>query len=243
MRPNSADTNPPRTNVWKMFDRIAHRYDLLNHLLSFGQDIVWRSKVAKMFPQANNQILIDIATGTADQILTILNRNNAANCALGIDMSREMLTIGRKKIVKRNLSNRTTLLEGDALRLPVQNDSVDVVTISFGIRNLMELGGGLSEFHRVLKPNGKIIILEFSLPTNPLFRPCYLFYFRNVLPIMGKVISGDGYAYRYLNQTVESFPYGESFQKIMQEVGFINTQIHPLTLGIASIYEGSKEAK
>ena len=233
-------TPPPRQDAWRMFDRIAHRYDLINRLLSLGQDLLWRSAVAKCIPKKEKQIIVDIATGTADQLISIFRRLGKDHKAIGLDMSGEMLAIGRKKIIKQGLGRNAVLVHGDALKIPVSNCSVDAITITFGIRNLIDVEQGLREMHRILKPGGIVVILEFSLPENRLFRPVYLFYLRNILPAIGSFISGDNYAYRYLNKTVETFPYGEEFCKIMRSAGISQTNTIQLNFGIATIYKGWK---
>ena len=242
MSKNASDTLPPtRNDAWKMFDRIAHRYDLLNHLLSFGQDLLWRAAVAKCLANHQGQHIVDIATGTADQLIAIFRKLGRNHTAIGLDMSAEMLTIGRSKVIKQGLNQHITLVHSDALRLPLQSHSVDAVTITFGIRNLVDMDQGLQEMNRILKADGQVIILEFSLPGNRLFRSLYLFYFRNILPTIGSLISGDNYAYRYLNKTVETFPYGDDFCRIMNSAGFARTSTKQLNFGIATIYRGWKE--
>ena len=157
MTPSTSQTAavvPSRQEAWKIFDRIAHRYDLLNRLLSFGQDILWRSSVAKFFPSAKNQRVLDIATGTADQILSIFKRFGKSHTAIGVDMSGEMLSIGRRKILQRNLGEKTILVHGDALNLPIPDNFIDTTTITFGIRNLENVSLGLKEMHRILKTEG-----------------------------------------------------------------------------------------
>ena len=223
-----------------MFDRIAGRYDLLNRVLSFGQDLLWRTAVAKCIPKREEQTILDLATGTADQLISIFRRCGKNHNAIGLDMSGEMLAIGRNKVVKRRLHRQITLVHGDALRIPMISQSVDAITITFGIRNLENVGRGLWEMYRVLKPGGKVIILEFSMPENRVFRPFYLFYLRNILPGIGTVVSGDNYAYRYLNKTVETFPYGEKFCQMMRDTGFTEINTIQLNLGIATIYQGQK---
>ena len=240
---NSDDLKgPSRHESWRMFDRIACRYDLLNRLLSFRQDVRWRKKLSQHLPETNNQIILDIATGTADVLLSLIKTNQKINRGIGLDMAREMLRSGRKKIVDKSLEKQLQLFPADSQHLPFDSHSFDAVTIAFGIRNVMDIRLGLSEMMRVLKSGGRLLILEFSLPDLGLFRKFYLFYFRKILPIFGGFISGDAYAYRYLNKTVETFPYGEEFNRLMEEVGFQNVVNFTLTRGIASIYQGDKIA-
>ena len=220
-----------------MFDRIADRYDLLNRLLSFGTDVRWRKRVAKELDSINNLRLLDIATGTADQLLSLLKRRDFDR-AIGLDVSRGMLSHGVRKVAEAGLADKVAMVHGDALALPLANNSVNAVTISFGIRNVLEVDTALKEMTRIIMPGGRAVILEFSLPKNAVIRWGYLVYFRHVLPKIGGLISGDWYAYNYLNKTVETFPYGEDFAQHMRDAGFSSVKIVPLTFGIASIYVG-----
>ena len=231
---------PSRKEVWKMFDRIAHRYDLLNRLLSAGQDVVWRKKVGKFLPQKQKLHVLDVATGTADLLIYMRETNPAVASGVGIDMAEQMLAIGREKLAKKGLDQQFTLRTGNAEAIPFSDNQFDAATISFGIRNVTDVPKALREMHRVLKPGGRALILEFSLPNNNLLRTLYLFYFRNILPKIGGLISGDFYAYKYLNNTVETFPYGKDFCKLMEYAGFNNVRMTPLTFGIATIYYGDK---
>jgi len=229
-----------RQQVWRMFDRIAHRYDLLNHLLSFGQDFAWRKKLIGFLPERNNQIILDLATGTGDVLLSILNRSTKISRAYGVDMARNMLKKGQQKIAEKGLQDQIYLFPADAMALPFALDSFDVVTIAFGIRNVVDVEHTLKEIYRVLKTHGKVLILEFSLPENPFLCKIYLFYFRKILPLIGGVISGDFSAYQYLNRTVEKFPHGAAFLQHLVMAGFTNVRNFPLTFGVATIYTGDK---
>jgi demethylmenaquinone methyltransferase/2-methoxy-6-polyprenyl-1,4-benzoquinol methylase len=233
---------PPRTEVWRMFDRIARRYDLLNRILSFGQDIRWRKKVADFLSTKDEQYILDLATGTGDQLLFLFKINNRISRAVGTDLAEKMLDKGRKKVNKQGLSNRISLEKGSAEDIRYPDNTFDAVTISFGIRNVVNVSQSLSEIYRVLKPSGKVLILEFSIPQNRLMRKIYLFYFRYILPNLGSVISGDGDAYRYLNQTVETFPYGDNFCHLLVKSGFQKVYMYPMTFGIATIYIGEKDS-
>ena len=223
-----------------MFDRIAHRYDLLNRLLSFGQDVVWRNKLAGHLKDNPDQKILDLATGTADVLLSLQKKGLLIKEGVGIDLSEKMLEIGRRKITERNLQHVLTLLPGNVSDIPFPKNSFDVVTIAFGIRNVDNTNKALRDIYRVLKIGGRLIILEFSLPENRFIRNCYLFYFRKILPKIGGIISGDSYAYHYLNETVETFPYGEQFGKLLVSNGFQNVKRQPLTFGVASVYRGDK---
>lgn len=223
-----------------MFDRIAHRYDLLNRLLSLWQDVRWRNRLAEELPDRDNLRVLDMATGTADVLLSLHQKNRRINRSVGIDPAARMLGMGRQKIVERGLQTVISLLPGDAMAVPCKTERFDAATIAFGIRNVPDVPLALREMYRVLKPGGRALILEFSLPDNRLFRRLYLLYFRHVLPRIGGLISGNFYAYRYLNRTVETFPYGEAFSVLMREAGFANLRRRKLTLGVATIYIGEK---
>ncbi|MEZ4746352.1 MAG: bifunctional demethylmenaquinone methyltransferase/2-methoxy-6-polyprenyl-1,4-benzoquinol methylase UbiE [Calditrichia bacterium] len=238
--PATTAKNHSRKEVWKMFDRIAHRYDLLNRMLSLGQDVVWRKKVARHLPEQPELHVLDVATGTGDLIIFMQQANAAVKSGIGIDMAEKMLEFGRPKLEKAGISDRFSLKTGNAVAIPFSDNQFDATTISFGIRNVIDVPKALSEMHRVLKKNGRALILEFSLPNNALLRGLYLFYFRNILPRIGGLISGDSFAYRYLNDTVESFPYGEEFCNLMRDAGFRDVKMAPLTFGIATIYQGDK---
>ncbi len=233
---------PSRQKVWHMFDRIAPRYDLLNRLLSFRQDVAWRRRMARQVQAKTGLVLLDIATGTADQIISLMRGNNRITSAVGVDMSEGMLGFGREKIRKLNWADRVVLKTGDAMKIPEPDATFDVATMSFGIRNVLNVTEALREVHRVLKPGGRALILEFSTPGNRLFRPLYFFYLRHVLPVLGGILSGDRSAYRYLNRTIETFPSGREFCAIMEAAGFERVQAIPLTFGIASIYQGDRPA-
>jgi demethylmenaquinone methyltransferase/2-methoxy-6-polyprenyl-1,4-benzoquinol methylase len=230
-----------RKNVWVMFDRIAHRYDLLNRLLSLRQDVVWRNKLALFLPDRNNLSVLDVATGTGDVLISLIKKSDKIGHALGIDMAERMLEMGRSKIAGMNLDERIKLEKGNATELQFKEGTFDVVTIAFGIRNVNNLNLAIKNLYRVLKHKGRVLILEFSLPGNFILKKLYLFYFRYILPRIGALISGDAYAYNYLNQSVETFPYADNFCNIMRQNGFKNVKFYPLTFGIASIYKGDKE--
>jgi len=233
---------PERRDVWKMFDRVAHRYDLLNRTLSFGRDVRWRRHLAQLLPPRNELEVLDLATGTGDLLLSLYTDSGRVVSGVGLDMAGRMLEIARAKVRDRGLSDRLALIRADASTIPFMSASFDAVTIAFGIRNVVDVPQALSEMHRVLKPGGRCLILEFSLPRNRIIRAAYLFYFRHLLPRIGAIVSGDNYAYRYLNETVETFPYGQQFCDLMEDAGFEAVRGHMLTFGVATIYEGTKTA-
>ena len=235
------DVDGTRREVWKLFDRIAGRYDFLNRLLSMRQDVAWRKKMARYLPTGTELNLLDLATGTGDQILFLLEATDRIAKAVGIDLSENMLALGQKKVAKMNLGDKIALRTGDGASLDFDDNSFDVATISFGIRNIPDYRKALREMFRVVKPGGRALILEFSLPSSAVIRKPYLFYFRHILPQVGSTLSGDSMAYKYLNNTVEGFPHGEEFLKEMATAGFTHLERHPLTFGIATIYVGVKE--
>ena len=223
-----------------MFDRIAHRYDVLNRSLSLGRDVAWRKRLRRHLPLGRELRLVDLATGTADQILFLLEGRATIVEAVGYDLSEEMLARGREKIEKRGLGDVVTLHTGDAMCSPRADDSADVITISFGIRNVEDVPTALADMRRALVPGGRLLILECSLPPNRFVRAGYLFYFRHLLPRLGGWVSGDSYAYNYLNKTVETFPCGEAFCALMRNAGFTEVRAEALTFGVATLYSGIK---
>jgi demethylmenaquinone methyltransferase/2-methoxy-6-polyprenyl-1,4-benzoquinol methylase len=227
---------PSRREVWKMFDRIAPRYDLINRLLSFGLDICWRRRMARYLPEAGKIELLDAATGTGDQMFMLIKRQPRIRKALGVDMSEAMMAVGREKCRRFRLDDRVEFKTGDAQRLPVADRAVNAVTMSFGIRNVVDMDLVFREMLRVLKPGGRACILEFSTPPSAVVRFFYLFYLRHILPRAGGWISGDAAAYRYLNRTIESFPCGQFFCDRMTRAGFKQARFAPLSMGIATIY-------
>ncbi|MDH3889928.1 MAG: ubiquinone/menaquinone biosynthesis methyltransferase [candidate division Zixibacteria bacterium] len=224
----------------RMFDRIAHRYDFLNRLLSLRRDVVWRRRLVDHLPAGSQLHLLDVATGTADLILSLKQHSEQIGLGIGLDLAPLMLEVGGKKLRGNQRKEQVALVLGDGAVMPFPADSFDVVTIGFGIRNFADTMAGLCEFHRVLRPGGRLLVLEFSLPRNRLLYYSYLAYFRYFLPIVGRLLSGDAAAYRHLNRSVESFPHGREFCDLLEKNGFTNVRATPLTFGVASIYQGDK---
>lgn len=222
----------------KMFNNISHRYDFLNHFLSLGIDKLWRKTAIGFLKPLYPQFILDVATGTGDFAIQALNLNPQK--ITGIDISEGMLSIGRKKIQKLKLSHRIELLKGDSENLQFADDTFDAVTVGFGVRNFEDLEKGLSEIWRVLKPGAMLVVLEFSRPRRFPMRQLYNFYFKNILPGLGRLISKDKSAYTYLPESVEAFPDGMDFENILNKVGFKETACKPLTFGISSIYTARK---
>lgn len=233
-------TEPDRQDVWRMFDRIAGRYDMLNRTLSMGIDVGWRRELARQLPARPGLRVLDLATGTADVPLSLCAENADVTEIVGTDLSEGMLAIGAKKVEAASRSAQISLSTADAMDLPYDDQSFDAVTISFGIRNVPDVSKCLREMQRVLKPGGHALVLEFSTPEIPVFKQGYLFYLRHVLPRVGALISGDKHAYRYLNKTIETFPYGQAFCDLMIEAGLSEVDAFPLSGGIATIYRGIK---
>lgn len=227
-----------KDQVRSMFNKIAWRYDLLNHLLSLNIDKIWRRKLVKMLSVNQPESILDVATGTAD--LAIAAAKVKPKEIIGIDIADEMLQIGRKKITAKGLQSMISLQTADSENLPFPAERFEAAMVAFGVRNFENLDLGLAEMYRVLKKNGTVYVLEFSIPTNKLFRPFYFFYFKNILPLIGKMVSKDTDAYTYLPDSVSAFPSGRSFIERLERAGFTHCKIRSLTLGIATIYTGEK---
>ena len=235
--PYNNDTISKKEQVAMMFNSIAHRYDLLNQILSIGIHVRWRKKAIRLLKKEKPLLILDIATGTGDFAIEAMSL--APEKVIGVDISEGMLAIGKEKIKSKKLENKIELMYGDSEKLPFKNDTFDAITVGFGVRNFENLENGLFDMHRVLKTNGTAIILEFSKPIK-LIRGVYNFYFQKICPFIGRFFSKDVSAYTYLPSSVKAFPYGSDFLKIMQKSGFINTKCFPLSCGIASIYVGNK---
>ena len=236
---SSSIQDASKKTSFEIFNRIAKSYDSVNRILSFGLDIGWRKKVNTLLPQKNDLRLLDLATGTADQVIMLCDINPNIGSATGMDLSDEMLNIGREKVKRFN--GKIELHNGDAVQLPIEDAEYDALTMSFGIRNVPDVQASMREMYRVLGDGGKALILEFSLPKNPAVRFGHIFYLRYVLPLVGGLISGDYAAYKYLNTSIEAFPYGDDFCNLMRTAGFESVTAHPVTFGIATIYEACKQ--
>lgn len=221
-----------------MFDNISSRYDFLNHLLSLGIDRSWRRKAIRMLRDSRPKLILDVATGTGDFAIQALTLEPTK--IIGIDISEGMLSKGRAKLAERGLGERIELLKGDSENIPFEENKFDAVTVAFGVRNFENLERGLQEIHRVLRPGGQLVVLEFSKPRMFPFRQIYSFYFRFILPRVGGLVSKDQSAYRYLPESVRDFPDGERFTAILQSVGFNHTTCKALTFGISSVYSARK---
>jgi demethylmenaquinone methyltransferase/2-methoxy-6-polyprenyl-1,4-benzoquinol methylase len=236
--PYKEDASGKKEQVARMFDSISGNYDFLNHFLSLGIDIRWRKKAIKLLAPGKPKLILDVATGTGDFAVEALKLS--PDKIIGVDISEGMLEVGRKKMKANGYDSRIELLSGDSEKLPFEENKFDAVIVAFGVRNFENLERGLTEMYRVLKPGGRMVVLEFSKPRMFPFKQLYHFYFTFVLPKIGKVISKDPAAYTYLPESVQAFPDGENFISILSRLGFKDTLCKPLTLGISSLYTGIK---
>lgn len=226
-----------KEGIKELFNKIAPRYDFLNHFLSFGIDKIWRTKAIRLIPDISNcEKILDVACGTGDFSFEAIKQG--AKNVIGYDISEEMLKIAEQKAKKRDLLNKINFQLGNSSIFPFENQTFDAVIIAFGVRNFENRNDELKEILRVLKNNGLLLILEFSMPENWFFRTIYKFYFFKILPFFGGLFSGNKKAYQYLPNSVETFPQGDEFLKVLSEIGFKNRQKKRLSFGIAHIYLG-----
>lgn len=228
-----------KQQVAGMFNDIAFRYDFLNRFLSAGIDVRWRRKAIRQLEKNQPKSLLDVATGTAD-VAIMASEMLKCESIKGIDISDGMLEIGRKKIQKLGLQNTIELLNGDCETINFSEHSFDAVTVAFGVRNFANLEKGLSEINRVLKPGGKLVVLEFSKPRNTVVKFMYNLYMKFICPNVGKLFSKNRSAYQYLDESINKFPEGKDFTAILDNLGYRNIYSKPLSLGICSIYCGEK---
>jgi ubiquinone/menaquinone biosynthesis methyltransferases len=227
-----------KEQVAEMFDNISRRYDFLNHLLSLNIDKAWRKKVLKRVAEQEAKSVLDVATGTADLALA-LGKQGVAE-VIGVDISAGMLAVGQRKVERLKLGEKVRLDLGDSEDLPYPDDRFDAITVAFGVRNFENLNQGLREMHRVLKPDGVLLVLEFSQPQSFPFKQLYRFYFKRILPNLGRLVSRDARAYTYLPESVDAFPYGEAFEQELKRAGYRDLRSKALTFGVATLYEGRK---
>ncbi len=228
-----------REQVELMFNNISPKYDLLNKVLSLGIDKIWRKKSLNLLKSNQPKVILDVATGTADLAIEAAGRLKPASI-IGIDIAEEMLQIGREKIRAKKLDQIITLQRGDSEKINFPDNTFDAVVVSFGVRNFEHLEIGLGEIYRVLKPGGNIMVLEFSKPQKAPFKQVYQFYFKNILPVIGKLVSKDTAAYTYLPDSVNAFPDGKAFCSILEKLGFGIEHYKPFTFGVCTAYVGKK---
>ncbi|QIY90442.1 bifunctional demethylmenaquinone methyltransferase/2-methoxy-6-polyprenyl-1,4-benzoquinol methylase UbiE [Chryseobacterium gallinarum] len=226
-----------KSQVEDMFDNIAPKYDLLNHVLSMKIDVLWRNKLVKWMKNDSPQEVLDVATGTGD--LAIAIEKGTGSKVVGLDLSQQMLNVGVIKIKKLKLDGKISMQKGDAENLPFEDNRFDAVSVAFGVRNFENLTKGLAELRRVVKDNKSVYILEFS-KVEGFMGPLYMFYFKNILPAIGRLVSKDNRAYTYLPDSVNAFPFGEKMKQILLDTGFKKVEYKKLSLGIATIYKATK---
>ena len=237
--PYKHQSGTKKEQVSKMFDSISKRYDFLNHFLSLGIDILWRKRAMKLLKDDRPQLILDVATGTGDLAIEAY-RSLKPKQIVGVDISQGMLDVGVEKMKKLGLSDKIEMRMGDSEQLLFDDNKFDAVIVAFGVRNFQDLEKGLTDMRRVLKDGGKLVVLEFSKPTSFPMKQLYWFYFKAILPLIGKFVSKDNAAYTYLPESVQEFPYGEGFLEVLNKIGLKETKCVPLTFGISSIYTGVK---
>lgn len=238
VKPYYKEDQSKKEEVAEMFNNISKRYDFLNHFLSMGIDKIWRKKAVKILGENNPKVILDIATGTGDFAVEALKLNPTK--VIGIDISQGMLDMGMAKMKKKKVDHIIDLQLGDSENLPFEDNYFDGYTVGFGVRNFENLEKGLAEMLRVLKPNGKAVILEFSKPKKFPIKQSYYMYSKYILPTIGKIVSKDARAYTYLPESIAAFPEGKTFKRIMEKVGYKNVGSKLVSGGIATIYFGDK---
>lgn len=235
-----SEAEEKKEQVARMFNNISGSYDFLNHFFSLGIDILWRKKAIRILRKESPKTLLDVATGTGDFALEALRMNVGATKIIGVDISEGMLEVGRKKVKAKGLENILELKLGDSENLPFEKETFDGCMVAFGVRNFQDLDKGLTEMNRVLKPGSLCVVLEFSQPTVFPVKQLFKFYFKYIMPTIGRLVSKDRRAYEYLPESVEAFPSGMKFISRMEKAGYRECQIISLSGGIASIYIGRK---
>lgn len=236
--PDSKSDLSKKAQVADMFNNIAAKYDFLNHLLSMGIDKGWRRKAIAEVKEVNPNVILDVATGTGD--LAIAASKIKPQHIVGVDIAEQMLEVGRKKIKEKGLDKVITLQSGDSEALPFVEGAFDAITCAYGVRNFEHLEAGLKDMNRVLRTGGKVAILEFSQPQKFPIKQFYKFYFKNILPLLGKMVSKHSRAYTYLPESVMAFPEGKRFCEILESCGFKDARARPLTFGITTLYTAYK---
>lgn len=238
VKPYKDAQSSKREQVEQMFDSIAPKYDFLNRFLSMGIDQIWRKKAISSLKEVNPKQILDVATGTADLAIAALKLN--PDHVTGIDISNQMLQVGRDKISNKALHGKITLQQADSANLPFEDNKFDAITVAFGVRNFEFLQQGINQMYRVTRKGGKLAVLEFSKPKSFPFKQLYNFYFKYILPGWGGLISKSKTAYTYLPESVAHFPEGENFAAYLKNAGYNNINIQPLTFGICTLYTAIK---
>lgn len=239
VKPYNEEEGGKKEQVTRMFDTISGEYDGLNRMISLGLDQKWRANVVDMIASTNPETILDIATGTGDLVIQMAQKTDAKKL-IGLDISSGMLEIGKLKVTKEELDSRIEMVLGDSENLQFEDNSIDAVTVSYGVRNFEDLEKGLSEIRRVLKPDGILVILETSVPERFPFKQGYFFYSKLIVPALGKLFSKDKIAYGYLSESASKFPYGERFNNILKKVGFNNVNHYLQFHGASTIYKAIK---
>ncbi|NER18668.1 bifunctional demethylmenaquinone methyltransferase/2-methoxy-6-polyprenyl-1,4-benzoquinol methylase UbiE [Spongiivirga citrea] len=234
---NHSDSSK-KEQVTEMFDTISTKYDGLNRVISFGIDVKWRKKVVALVKETKPESVLDIATGTGDLIISMAE--TGATKLVGLDISPGMLEVGKQKIATQGLSDKIDMIIGDSEQMPFDDNSFEAITVAFGVRNFENLEKGLAEILRVLKPKGRLVILETSVPTKTPYKQGFYLHSKLILPTVGKLFSKDKTAYTYLSKSAAAFPHGKAFNNILEKIGFIAIENKPQTFGVATIYTASK---
>jgi demethylmenaquinone methyltransferase/2-methoxy-6-polyprenyl-1,4-benzoquinol methylase len=233
---------PSRHEVWKMFDCISPTYDCANRVMTFGMDQLWRKRLCTFMPKGKDMKVLDCATGTGDQIIAMMEKKQNISSVIGIDLASTMIDIAEKKMEKKSYGKKVSFQVASLLEIPFPPHSFECVTISFGIRNVTDIMAAFQEVRRTLKPGGRVLILEGTVPEKKWLKSLHLFYLRHFLPRIGGMISKNFDAYRYLNQTIETFPQGERLCGLMRAAGYFNVKANPVCGGIVTVYQGDKNA-
>jgi demethylmenaquinone methyltransferase/2-methoxy-6-polyprenyl-1,4-benzoquinol methylase len=231
---------PSRKNVFQMFNHISKTYDKTNRFISLGLDQTWRKKLLKALPDQRQIHLLDLATGTADQLICLLEHQENIVKAVGVDLAEEMLKIGKKKIEDKPYRHKVSFVKADAQELPFEDNSYECITMSFGIRNVESPQKCLKEMYRLLTKGGRALILETSIPKNELLKKLHSFHLKKVLPLIGGLLAKNRKAYQYLNKTTETFSHGKSFVNLLKEAGFTNVSAETILFGAITLYSGDK---
>jgi demethylmenaquinone methyltransferase/2-methoxy-6-polyprenyl-1,4-benzoquinol methylase len=238
VKPDISLQTSKKEQVEDMFNSIAHKYDFLNRLLSMGIDKGWRRKAISYLKPIQPKLILDVATGTGDLALEAMKLN--PDKVIGLDIAEQMLVFGREKIAAKGLTNKIDMMKGDSENLPFADNNFDAITVAFGVRNFQDLAKGLKEMNRVLKPGGRLVVLEFSKPAGFPYKQVYNFYFTYILPLMGNMVSNSKNAYTYLPESVKHFPEGNEFSSFLKAAGYKDIIVKPLTFGTCSLYIADK---